>query len=291
MKAILKICIKPMVVLFFWWYRFTVHNYNLLRERSLGSKTAQKPSIISYPFLLTYAFFNKLLKPIWKESFTDYGISQYHILSKKHYLKESTFNLLSYDLQKEIFEQLTGRVAFMLDDDLAPNVLDGDSILDVGCGKGQNLKVLTKKFPNSQISGFDYEDAIIYIKEKFMHNDKNLTVWRSDFTDSNYMQSIKNDNYDWVLMSHAFMFIFSEGLEETVNLRQRIIHSLIRIAKKGVIILESPPSIGASRFTFNIEKNTRAIMTDDITEYFKDQEGTLLMRKSSETFAYIFLKH
>jgi len=56
----------------------------------------------------------------------------------------------------------------------------GDTVLDVGCGPGEILKLLTLKYPDHQLTGVDVDPEILAIARKNLPSALNLTQGSAD---------------------------------------------------------------------------------------------------------------
>lgn len=69
------------------------------------------------------------------------------------------------------------------------DLVEGSSILDVGCGTGGMLKLITDKYQNIKAYGIDLSDEMIKIARKKLSNDVKLSVGDSEclpFLDNNF---------------------------------------------------------------------------------------------------------
>ena len=126
-------------------------------------------------------------------------------------------------------------------------------ILDAGCGRGQNTKVLSEYFPTSIIKAFDLSEGALSVVELGVENQKQIQTEVGSITDINYLKQYPTNGFDHVLLSHVFSFIMSGSEAESIQLRQQIIDELIRISSRTVLILDAPGIFHLKEPSFNIE--------------------------------------
>lgn len=145
---------------------------------------------------------------------------------------------------------------------------DKDRIfLDVGCGKGENIKYLLEKYNFSHIEGIDINaKAIEIIKKNTI--DKKLHLINNDISDLKYLSELKNNNYDYVLISHVLSTIFKKSFEKTIFTRIEIINQLFRITKCKLIIIDHP-SMFKKNYSFDIEQKTRGLFWNNLFNEIK----------------------
>jgi SAM-dependent methyltransferase len=94
-------------------------------------------------------------------------------------------------------------------------VTNGDSVLDVGCGKGFLLNRIRQICPNSQLEGLDLENTLKYPGLSFTSG----TITSLPFT---------NDSFDIVICTHT--------IEHIIPLNKAI-SELIRVCRRKLIIV------------------------------------------------------
>lgn len=172
-----------------------------------------------------------------------------------------------------------------------PDVLhysDGDSFLDLGCGTGQNIRMLAARFPTSRIRGFDLNaDAVALVQECEDH--PGVIVEQGDLTDRDFRREALSEPADHIVLSHVFSLLMGASRDDTVALRQGIVADLVAACRKDVVIVDSfgppgPPVIA-------IEQRQRATLSDDVLGYFSGHhDGRAFLVQSDRTRAVIFVK-
>lgn len=261
--------LKPFVVVWFWFFRWVVHNKLVYHLRPLG----KNPNILSYPFIFVY-YVCRLVGSSWNIAFANYGLKHYVIFLKQHYSATGwgkTLPKTDKDFSDK-YKKLHSRFAYYLDNcKTLLDCKDGDSFLDVACGSGENLKELSKRFPNSKIYAFDISpNAIDFVNRSGYSS--NITCEIGNVLDFDYLSSFKSRSFDWVLYSHAFSFVFDSDLDKTIQLRKRVLAELARISSKGFIMLESAPH---QKTKFVLEQNTRATLELNTFHCYEGLSGEL----------------
>jgi len=165
---------------------------------------------------------------------------------------------------------------------------DGDTFADLGCGTGQNIQFLCRRYPNSPIIGSDFNnDAVGLIREFEQHPTLQLSV--GDLRDEAFLNSVLASPVDHIVLSHVFSLVFAESLEQTLALRQQLIDRFVASSRKSVVILDNFG--GRDQKSIKIEQKQRAVITDDVMSYFmKHADGRTIMAQSERSQAVIFCK-
>ena len=165
---------------------------------------------------------------------------------------------------------------------------DGNSFLDLGCGTGQNIRMLAERYPSSRIFGYDLNaDAISLILECESH--PGVVVKTGDFTDDTVLSQAIAEGFDHIIMSHVFSLVLKPSLASTVAFRRRILSDLAKACRLSIVIVDTFGAAGAP--SIRIEQKQRAIVSDDILGYFSEIEGgRAFMVESDRSRAVIFAK-
>lgn len=279
--------VRPLVIPFFWFSRWVIHN-NF--RRTMKSDIVGRPAFLSLPFVYAYLGL-VLLNRGWRRSFAEYALPRYQQFIALHYSKEGLgyggLFMVDGEQARALYSSGHGRIAHYLDNHKKLlTCVNGDSFLDVGCGRGQNIRELSRRFPASKIHGFDInDDAVNLIKT--VENNTNVLVEVGNFLDPTYLQRYQPASYDWIVLSHALGFIVANGIEATMRVRKELIVSLARLACKGLIVLDGPPEAG---FKVVIEQNTRCSIKFDYTLLFDKGLGELYILHSGNDWAYCLMR-
>lgn len=165
---------------------------------------------------------------------------------------------------------------------------NGDSFLDLGCGTGQNIRMLCERYPSSRIVGYDLNpDAVALIRECESH--PGVVVNTGDFTDDAWRAEAVAEGFDHIILSHAFSLIFESSLASTMALRWRVLSELAKACQRSLTIIDAFGTAGAPSIT--IEQKQRAIVSDDVLKYFSEFDGgRAFMVQSDRSRAVIFVK-
>ena len=294
-KKLITITLNPIlkifVVIWFWFYRWIKHNRFLIW---LNNKQVGKPSIIALPFVFTNELIS-IIKRSWAVVFSEYALKKYKLFLKIHY-SEKGVGYLNYDelLQDEclkIYNELSSRVAHYIKHN--STVLDysnGDSFLDAGCGKGQNIKELIARYPNSLIKGFDVSTGALLVVQTALKGNGNVQVEVGSVVDFQYLESYPTGAFDHLIISHVFSLLIGSGVDETRKLRQTLIDHFIRIAAKSVLIMDGDILSQIEVPEVIIEQNTRCVFRESLIPYFAKHQakGELYSMFSPENIGIIF---
>ena len=293
MKKTIRHIIKPFVWAWFWAIRWVIHNGFLIW---IKNEAVGKPSIVSLPFVHARRVITGLRRA-WNIEFADYALKKYKRLVEIHYSAAGVgyfnFDNLSEQELVEIYDGLGGRVAYFIQkNSTALTYRDGDTFIDVGCGRGQNIKELVALFPNSGIKGFDVSEGVLRVIQSALKNNVNIHVEKGSVTDVNYLESYDEESFDHVIMSHVMSILSGNGIDDTRRVRQKLINELIRIASKTVLILDGDVFCDSKDPEFSIEQNTRGFLKESFKQYFGEHlvNGELYVMFSPESTAFLYRK-
>ena len=102
------------------------------------------------------------------------------------------------------------------------------NLLEIGCGNGISIDLLSKNIPNSHFTGMDLNKKII--EENKIRTKK---IKNCEFINGNIknLNDFENNNYDYILLESVLIYIEPKKLKN-------LILELIRIAKKGIVLRE-----------------------------------------------------
>lgn len=226
-------------------------------------------------------------------AYINLALEKYHRFIPRHYSKEGrgyfAYDRLSLKEKKDLFHAIPGSVESYID--AYPQILnyqDGDSFLDLGCGRGPNIKALHARFVNSPIFGVDINsDAIDIINVSLSH--PNIRTEAADVTSLAYLKGISDNAHDHIVMSHVFSLLIGPGIEATRVLRKEIIIELARIARKTVLIIDGEQIISPTT-RFEIEQKNRGAFVESILPYFDAATGATVTLSQGEGYGVLFIK-
>lgn len=129
---------------------------------------------------------------------------------------------LSIEEQQFLFDVITAYIS------------ESDSILDVGCGRGDLYMYLAEKWNIDagayNYTGIDYNPYMIDIgQQKY----PNVNLIMADIYDNESLEAINNMSADWVVASGAFNYKVTEDMYAYVF---KCIDNMLKYANKGVAI-------------------------------------------------------
>ena len=262
-KILSKLFYYP-IKIFFYLYRFLKDHYFRYILKSKKIKYTYF-SIFSW-FILTSI---SEVKKIISNTYFNFCISKYVNLNKIHYSKKGRgyldYQNLSYNEKEKIYSSNISRFEIIAKNNNFFNRLfsDNDTFLDLGCGKGQNIKYLLKAFPNSKITGFDISNEALEIIREF-EKSKNLYLRQIDLTDLKNTQDIKSKSFDNIIISHVFSTLLKNNITETIIFRSNLIKECLRISKKNLVILDHEKMFYSDNSHFEIEQINRGLYYNNI---------------------------
>jgi SAM-dependent methyltransferase len=287
-KFILFIIQKIWVPAYFFVTRFF--------KDQLFLRNLQRKELEPYKVLLPVILIIRtlvFLRKKFESEFTDYAIKKYNKYINFHYSKEGrgyfSYGKLTDEEKKALFGTPNGRLSnFVNKYSNVLNYKNGESFFDVGCGRGQNIKILLEAYPLSKIHGIDLSEDAIDVVNLSVKSDL-VTAEAANLKELDVLRAVKDNSFDHVIMSHVFSLIMADGVESTKVLRQQIVTELIRIVNKSVFILDSS-AITSQKTLFEIEQLHRGVFKESILGYFKDFDGTLLTLNCESSTGVLFQK-
>tara|TARA_A100001388_G_scaffold275967_1_gene262567 strand:+ start:61 stop:732 length:672 start_codon:yes stop_codon:yes gene_type:complete len=102
------------------------------------------------------------------------------------------------------------------------------NLLELGCGNGINIEILSKEIKNSQFHGIDINKKVIIENQKRAIRNNNCKFY---FMNINNMNLFKTNSFDYVLTDSVLIYHSPEKV-------LKILNELKRIASKGIILRE-----------------------------------------------------
>jgi len=290
-----KVFVFPIYWVCYFVENFMIDNHYLISNR----RRSLTPRWYSYPAWLFLASTRYVSRHV-RTGYRDFRIQRYAGLVDEHYEKQGgrayrNYDSLSSSEKRHLYSNQRGRVSSFIE--AYPHILlyaDGDTFLDAGCGRGQNVIELSQSFPNSQISGFDVNSEALGIVAAGTSTNPKINTFVGDIKDTQFLKTFTPGSVDHVVVSHVFSFLLDQGGErDTVSFRQKIIDHLIEIARESVLILDS----GASSLNFGepslqVEQKGRAHYQDMILQYFVSHQavGHPVILYSNKSVGVLFRK-
>jgi ubiquinone/menaquinone biosynthesis C-methylase UbiE len=260
---------------------------------SLNNSQVGRPSpggrVVAY---LTMGW--RLIRELWSSASTEYAFQLFERRNRAHYAPggRGYVNLesVSDPDARAMYDGLESRLELLVNS--YPSIIpyrDGESFLDAGCGKGQNLKFIARKFPSSPYVGFDIDERSLRVAGFGLGAVGPRSLRAGSLLDAAFLAGFSDKSFDHVFTSHVFSTLLSATTEETRNAHQRIVDSFVRIARRTVIIIDEM-TLG-SALEIEIEQQTRASVMENIASYFSAHVAsgeTIVLPQRSAT-AVLFL--
>lgn len=249
------------------------------------------PPLPSAALLIFFARGCTHLARTYRRAFDDYALRRYSRFVKRHYGKEGrgyfSYDGLSDKDKAALYGQPDGRIRGFIE--TFPDLLgynNGDSFFDAGCGRGQNVKVLRELFPNSPILAKDISAEVVSVIGLAAASPL-VTTGTVDLSDPVSLADLGDGAYDHVIISHVLSVVLGDGLDATRTLRQRIITDLVRVARKSLLIIDSP-AIVADREGFEIEQMDRGWFAGSVRPYFAQADGRIITLQSGGSVGILY---
>jgi len=242
---------------------------------ALNNPIVGRPSVVGSLFAF-HSYFWRTLRNVWKQASTENGLQLYEKRNLAHYAQNGRgyINLDNLSKQEcvEQFKKLESRLQLFLD--AYPMTIaykDGESFLDAGCGKGQNLKFIVKKYPRSSYTGFDFDKRCLRIAQVGIEESADKSLVQGSILDFDFLRSFKAKSVDHIIVCGVFSTLLASTIQMTKDIHQKIIDEFVRISKKSIIIIDEQ-SLN-NTFALIIEQRTRATIHENIASYFTKHES------------------
>jgi ubiquinone/menaquinone biosynthesis C-methylase UbiE len=140
------------------------------------------------------------------------------------------------------------------------HITTSDTLLDIGCGSGTFLRMVTTKIPDIKVTGLEANLFVIERGKKLnleLGLSNRIVLMAGDINKD--LADIPNNSYDWVTAINIFHFIPEEK-------RMVMVDNMLRIAKKGILatqtICESTPLAGSANVLM-------FLLWNDFTGFFR----------------------
>jgi ubiquinone/menaquinone biosynthesis C-methylase UbiE len=143
-----------------------------------------------------------------------------------------------------------------------------DTLLDIGCGRGNFLKNIAIAMPGMKLAGIDSNRFAIEagkLENSELEKSGNLNLIMGDITED--LSSYDDDSFDWCTAINVFHFIPQEK-------RLPLIANMFRISRKGlfmslVVVEKTVLARSADPLMF--------LLWNDFTGFFKEEEFKLIV--------------
>ncbi|PIW26384.1 MAG: hypothetical protein COW30_15035 [Rhodospirillales bacterium CG15_BIG_FIL_POST_REV_8_21_14_020_66_15] len=230
---------------------------------------------------------------LYQREFDAYASRKYSRYIRHHYGRDGR-GYFSYaglgDAEKAaLFGKPGGRINGFIErySDLL-GYADGDTFFDAGCGRGQNIKVLMERFPRSPIHGIDFSAEAVSVINLAVGSEP-VSAVQGDLTDAATFVAFGDGAFDHVVMSHVLSIIIGDGTQETKDTRAAILRELARLARKTVLVIDSPAIVSQVE-GFEIEQKDRGYFAESVLKYFPPDQGTTCVLQSADSIAVLFRK-
>lgn len=256
--------------------RFKIWKMDQLFLVFLNNPVVGRPSLVGSLFVLQSQLW-RTIKTMWNEASTEYALRLYEKRNLAHYAKNGRgyLNLETLSEQECVdqFSKLDSRLQLFTDS--YPVIIgykDGDSFLEAGCGKGQNLKFVLSKYPHSPYLGFDIDERCLQVAEVGASESSNCSLKKGSILDFDFLKSIEDKSVDHVCICGVFSALLGSTIHSTQQVHQKIVDEFVRISKKSVIIIDAM-SLDET-FEVEIEQSTRATVRENIAACFTKHQLT-----------------
>lgn len=226
-----------------------------------------------------------------KQRYEDYVLGQFVRNMRQHYGDSGrAYSHLSsltsegrstrYADQRSRFEP----VVDILGDSLG--LRNGDAFLDLGCGTGQNIHFLKRRFPDSLITGVDLNDGALKLIEEHEGSDR-LVLLQGDLLDEHFVEQVLVSGADHIILSHVFSLLFSENRNATHAMRRDILAKLAGAARKSLTVIDSLGAHGD--FGIEIEQRDRLLIRDNVLAHLTELgSGSVVLTQTKSSNVIVF---
>jgi ubiquinone/menaquinone biosynthesis C-methylase UbiE len=107
----------------------------------------------------------------------------------------------------------------------------GSKILDIGCGLGETTLMLSKRFPETQITGLDEDDALIEVARATKREEGST------------MHFIKGSALHLPFTDNSFDFVFTRYCLLHIPDSPAVLEEMKRVCKTGAIVFAQEPDV------------------------------------------------
>ena len=145
--------------LFYYPIKIFFYVYRYLKDHSFKYELKSERIKSNYFSFFSWFLLNSIIKikKIITYIYSNICISKYVVYNKFHYSKKGRgyfdYQNLSYAQKEKIYTSNISRLEILVNNNsfFSGRFSENDTFLDLGCGKGENIKYLIKNFPNYSI--------------------------------------------------------------------------------------------------------------------------------------------
>lgn len=137
-----------------------------------------------------------------------------------------------------------------------------NSVIEIGCNFGKNLKLIDKNFKGKKIFGLDISTTAIAEAKKFLKNPK-IKFFNSNASKMQF----KDNNFDVVLVGEVFEHVPCAEFDKTLG-------EVIRVAKKYIIFISPDHSKDSKLFRL---VHARHVFRHDYVKEFAARDSIKLI--------------
>ena len=245
--------------------------FRFLKDHSFRYSLKSKKIKYNYISFFSWFLLNmiKRLVKIISYTYSNICVSKYTTYNKIHYSKKGRgyfdYQNLNYAQKEKIYSLNISRLEILLNhySSLKLRFSNNDTFIDLGCGKGENIKYLLKNFPNSKITGVDISNEALKLI-RASEKSQNLFLKPIDLTNLKNIQNIKSKRYDNIIISYVLSTLLKDDIVKTTLFRSNLIKECLRISKKNIIILDHESMFCGIEKSFMIEQENRGFYHENI---------------------------
>ena len=155
------------------------------------------------------------------------------------------------------------------------NVGANDTLLDVGCGSGSFLRMISTKIPELKLTGME-ANLFVIERGKKMNIDigvsERINLLVGDITED--LTDVPSNSYDWITAINVFHFI-------PENKRIELMENMVRIARKGVFatetVIEASPIVSSG-------DGLMFLLWNDFEGFFRKSNLEIFNQKLAEKY-------
>lgn len=243
---------------------------------SLNNPIVGSPSVFG-SLIAFQVFLGRAIKAMWKEARIEYSLQLYKNRNLAHYAKNGRgyINLENLSNQECVdqFAKLESRLQVFSDAyPMTVGYKDGESFLDAGCGKGQNLKFIFSRYPNSPYIGFDFDERCLQVARVGVEGSSRRSLIQGSILDVDFLRSFEDKSIDHICICGVFSTLLESSIQQIQRSHQKIVDEFVRISRKSIMIIDEMSLDNV--VDVKIEQLTRATVFENIASYFVKHQSS-----------------